>query len=57
MSDAKNFYGKYRGTVINNVDPEQRGRIQAMVPDVTGFAIYELGLTLAAYRRARDGYV
>jgi hypothetical protein len=30
------YYGKYRGTVINNVDPEQRGRIQAMVPDVQG---------------------
>ena len=24
------FYGKYRGTVINNVDPMQIGRIQAM---------------------------
>jgi len=31
------FYGKYRGTVINNVDPLQIGRIQAMVPDVAGF--------------------
>jgi uncharacterized protein involved in type VI secretion and phage assembly len=30
------YYGKYRGTVINNVDPEQRGRIMAMVPDVLG---------------------
>lgn len=30
------FYGKYRGTVINNVDPLQIGRIQAMVPDVAG---------------------
>jgi uncharacterized protein involved in type VI secretion and phage assembly len=30
------YYGKYRGTVIQNVDPEQRGRIQAMVPDVAG---------------------
>ena len=30
------FYGKYRGTVINNVDPLQIGRIQAMVPDVSG---------------------
>ena len=29
------FYGKYRGTVINNVDPMQMGRIQAMVPDVS----------------------
>jgi uncharacterized protein involved in type VI secretion and phage assembly len=30
------FYGKYRGTVVTNVDPEQRGRITAMVPDVLG---------------------
>ena len=30
------YYGKYRGTVIQNVDPEQRGRIQAMVPDISG---------------------
>lgn len=30
------YYGKYRGTVINNIDPEQRGRIMAMVPDVLG---------------------
>lgn len=30
------YYGKYRGTVLQNVDPEQLGRIQAMVPDVSG---------------------
>src|SRR5712692_2341968 len=35
MSKSKKFYGKYRGTVINNVDPMQIGRIQAMVPDVS----------------------
>jgi hypothetical protein len=39
MSDSNKFYGKYRGTVVNNVDPEQRARIQAMVPDVAGFAL------------------
>lgn len=33
---AKRYYGKYRGTVVNNVDPEQRGRIMAKVPDVLG---------------------
>jgi uncharacterized protein involved in type VI secretion and phage assembly len=32
---GKKFYGKYRGTVINNIDPMQRGRIMAMVPDVS----------------------
>lgn len=28
------FWGKYRGTVISNVDPELRGRLQISVPDV-----------------------
>ncbi len=35
---ARRYYGKYRGTVINNIDPEQRGRIMAFVPDVLGIA-------------------
>jgi uncharacterized protein involved in type VI secretion and phage assembly len=35
MSDSP-LYGKYRGTVVNNIDPLQIGRIQAMVPDVAG---------------------
>jgi len=36
MTDrSKRFFGKYRGTVINNVDPEQRGRVIVMVPDVS----------------------
>ena len=30
------YYGKYRGTVFNNIDPQQRGRIMALVPDVLG---------------------
>lgn len=29
------FYGKYRGTVVNNIDPMMTGRIQAIVPDVS----------------------
>ena len=36
MSTGKKFYGKYRGTVINNIDPLQIGRILASVPDVLG---------------------
>jgi len=35
MSEIKRFYGKYRGTVINNVDPMQIGRVQVMAPDVS----------------------
>jgi uncharacterized protein involved in type VI secretion and phage assembly len=30
---VKRFYGKYRGTVIQNIDPEQRGRLQVTVTD------------------------
>ena len=29
------FFGKYRGTVLNNIDPMQIGRLQVQVPDVT----------------------
>ncbi len=32
---AHQFFGKYRGTVVNNIDPMQIGRIQAIVPAVT----------------------
>jgi type VI secretion system (T6SS) baseplate-like injector VgrG len=34
-TQVKRYYGKYRGTVINNVDPMQIGRIQVIVPDVS----------------------
>lgn len=36
MTETNKYYGKYRGTVVNNFDPEQRGRIQAIIPDVLG---------------------
>jgi uncharacterized protein involved in type VI secretion and phage assembly len=38
MTDKTRYLGKYRGTVFNNVDPERRGRIQALVSDVYGTA-------------------
>lgn len=33
---AKRFYGKYRGLVVENIDPEQIGRVLVQVPDVLG---------------------
>ena len=53
----KKYYGKYRGTVINNVDPEQIGRIQAIVPDVSkawpkGFAPLALSVSIFSRRSA-----
>lgn len=32
---CQRFFGKYRGTVINNIDPLQMGRIMAQVPAVS----------------------
>jgi uncharacterized protein involved in type VI secretion and phage assembly len=30
------YFGKYRGSVINNIDPQQMGRLLVQVPDVGG---------------------
>jgi hypothetical protein len=35
INQQHKFLGKYRGTVVNNEDPMQIGRIQALVPDVS----------------------
>jgi uncharacterized protein involved in type VI secretion and phage assembly len=36
MAEVKKFWGKYRATVLNNIDPLQIGRILVTVPDVQG---------------------
>jgi uncharacterized protein involved in type VI secretion and phage assembly len=36
MNNEQPYYGKYRGMVINNVDPLQIGRLQVQVPDIGG---------------------
>jgi hypothetical protein len=35
-TNPRRFYGKYRGLVILNIDPEQIGRVIVQVPDVLG---------------------
>jgi hypothetical protein len=34
MSQDGKFWGKYRGTVVQNIDPERKGRLMVSVPDV-----------------------
>lgn len=34
--NQEKFYGKYRGTVLNNIDPESQARLLVQVVDVTG---------------------
>ncbi|BBB29407.1 phage baseplate assembly protein V [Neptunomonas japonica] len=33
---SETYFGKYRGVVLNNIDPMQQGRLQIQVPDVAG---------------------
>jgi len=34
--ESRQYFGKYRGKVSNNVDPMQLGRLQVVVPEVLG---------------------
>lgn len=36
MTAQGQYFGKYRGTVVNNVDPMMMGRLMVMVPDISG---------------------
>ena len=33
---SEKYFGKYRGLVINNIDPMQMGRLMVQVPDISG---------------------
>jgi hypothetical protein len=35
-TSGQTFLGKYRATVLNNIDPENRGRLTLTIPDVLG---------------------
>lgn len=47
------FYGKYRGTVENNVDPLQLGRVQVACPAVLGSGTLSWAMPCSPY--AGDG--
>jgi len=38
-NNSGRYWGKYRGVVLNNIDPMQMARIQVQVPDVMGAGI------------------
>lgn len=59
MSDADSSrrYGKYRGTVANNIDPLSRGRLQVSVPAVYGSNTLNWALPAVPYAGAGVGFL
>ncbi len=53
---ADRFYGKYRGVVLNNIDPLQIGRLQAIVPEVLGEIPSGWALPCAPYAGTGSGF-
>ncbi|MCB1491857.1 MAG: phage tail protein [Rhodobiaceae bacterium] len=48
------YWGKYRGFVSDNVDPEKRGRCKLIVPSVLGETVSDWALPCVAYGGASD---
>jgi uncharacterized protein involved in type VI secretion and phage assembly len=55
MSDKPRFFGKYRGTVLNNVDPMQTNRIMVQVPEVLGPSISTWALPCVPFAGTQTG--
>jgi len=54
MSEGK-FYGKYRGVVLNNIDPMQMARIQVQVPDVLGIGLSSWAMPCVPFAGKQSG--
>ena len=54
--NMEHYWGKYRGTVFNNIDPEFRGRIQAIVPAVTGLIPSTWALPCVPFAGKLEGF-
>jgi len=50
------LYGKYRGIVLNNMDPMQLGRVQATVPEVLGEVPTGWAAPCAPYAGVQAGF-
>ena len=49
------FYGKYRGKVENNLDPQLMGRVQVSVPAVLGSGTLSWAMPNSPYAGAQEG--
>jgi uncharacterized protein involved in type VI secretion and phage assembly len=53
---ATRFYGKYRGAVINNIDPQGVGRLLVQVSDVSGIGISSWAMPCFPYTGRKSGW-
>jgi uncharacterized protein involved in type VI secretion and phage assembly len=49
------FFGKYRGTVVSNVDPQNMGRLAVTVPDVSNVQTSTWAMPSAALAGGQSG--
>ena len=52
-----NFYGKYRGTVVDNNDPMKMGRLSVQVPDVSNVQTSTWAMPCAPFAGPQSGSV
>ena len=57
MERGARFFGKYRGTVVNALDPEIRARLQVVVPDVLGTQPTTWAMPAAPYAGSQAGFI
>jgi hypothetical protein len=50
------FFGKYRGTVVNNTDPQNMGRLSVTVPDVSNIQASTWAMPSAALAGNQSGF-
>jgi uncharacterized protein involved in type VI secretion and phage assembly len=53
---VKNHFGKYRGTVLNNIDPMQMGRLMVQVPDVSNIMPSTWALPCLPFAGIQNGF-
>ena len=49
------YYGKFRGVVLNNIDPMQMARVQVQVPDVLGLGISSWAMPCVPFAGQQSG--
>lgn len=56
MSDNGKYFGKYRGSVLENVDPLQTGRLLVQVPDVANILPSSWAMPCVPFAGLQSGF-